>query len=198
MEHSDEFELLQPLTIGDAIPDISLKAFYKNEIIDLSIGDHKGKWLILFFYPADFTFVCPTELGELADKYEEFQKEGVEVLSISTDSAFSHKAWCDRSDMMKKVSYPMLADSSHLLSDMCGVLSNEGTSRRGTFIINPEGVIMATEVIHDSISRDINDLLRKVRALKHTYTHKGEVTPAGWKQEGDNILKPDTGLIGTI
>ena len=187
-----------PLTVGDTVPNLSLKAFHKDDIRDLSLETYRGKWIILFFYPADFTFVCPTELGELADRYDEFQQEGIEVLSVSTDTAFAHKAWCDRSDTVKKVTFPMISDASHSLSALFGVLSGEGTARRATFIINPKGVIMASEVVDDHISRDAGETLRKVRALKHTHANRGEVTPAGWKKTGDRILKPGVELIGAV
>lgn len=194
---NDSFSM-KDLHIGDIVPDMPLTVFCKDAIQKKTLYDYKGHWTVLFFYPADFTFVCPTELGELADRYSEFQKEGAEILSVSTDSAFSHKAWCEKSDMAKKISYPMISDTSHDLSVLFNVLKEDGMSERGTFILSPDMTLKAIEIVDENIGRNAEELLRKVKALKYTHTNKGEVAPAGWKNEGDKTLKPSDELIGNI
>ena len=161
-------------------------------------ADLKGKWSILFFYPADFTFVCPTELGDMADKYAEFQKLGVEVYSVSTDTHFTHKAWHDTSETIKKIKFPMLADPTGHLAQSFGVyIEEEGLAYRGTFLVNPEGVIKLAEINDNGIGRNSEELFRKVQAAQFVATHKGEVCPAKWKP-GSDTLKPGLNLVGKI
>ena len=158
----------------------------------------KGKWAIFFFYPADFTFVCPTELVDLADKYEEFKKMGVEVFSVSCDTHFVHKAWADASDSIKKIKYTMLADPLAVLAKGFGVYKeDEGLAYRGTFLVDPEGKIKLAEIQDNSIGRNADELVRKVKAAQFVASHPGEVCPAKWK-EGSETLKPSIDLVGKI
>ncbi|MGC9561526.1 MAG: alkyl hydroperoxide reductase subunit C [Brachymonas sp.] len=158
----------------------------------------KGKWSLLVFYPADFTFVCPTELEDLADHYAEFQKLGVEVYSCSTDTHFTHKAWHDTSEAIKKVQYVMLGDPTGTITRNFGVMiEEEGLALRGSFLINPEGQIKLCEIHDNGIGRDASEMLRKVKAAQYVANHPGEVCPAKWK-EGDKTLTPSLDLVGKI
>ena len=184
--------------IGQRIADHSFEIFYEGDFKKVSFSDYAGKWLILFFYPADFTFVCPTELEELAGLYETFKKENAEIISVSTDTVFVHKAWHDNSETIKKVTFPMAADPAGELSKMLGVyISKEGLALRGTFIINPEGQIKSIEVNDNSIGRSGKELLRKLRAAKFVAEHNGLVCPASW-EPGDETLEPGVDLVGKI
>lgn len=184
--------------INTNMPDFKATAFHNGQFIDLSQKDFQGKWSVLFFYPADFTFVCPTELEDLAEHYETFKKMGVEIYGVSTDTHFAHKAWHDTSDAIKKVSYPLVGDPNHQLSRHFGVLvEEEGTALRGTFVINPEGVIKLCEIHDNGIGRDASELLRKVTAAQYVYKHPNEVCPAKWK-EGESTLTPSLDLVGKI
>ena len=187
------------LTVGDDVPEVvDFDVFKDNEISKLSFADLRGKWTILFFYPGDFTFVCPTELGEMAGLYEEFVKEGAEVVSVSTDSAFVHKAWHDTSDTIKQVTYPMAADPSHELSELFGVLEEgDGQALRGTFIISPEGVIKTAEINCAGIGRNAKETMRKFKAAKYVGDNPANVCPASWN-EGDETLTPGVDLVGKI
>lgn len=184
--------------INTEIADFKVQAYVNNDFKTVTKADLKGKWSIFFFYPADFTFVCPTELGDMADKYEEFKKMGVEVYSVSCDTHFTHKAWHDTSDTIKKIKYPMLADPTGVLARAFGVyIEEEGMAYRGTFVINPEGQIKICEIHDNGIGRDASELLRKVQAAQFVATHKGEVCPAKW-QPGSATLKPGLDLVGKI
>ena len=172
---------------------------YKNgEFIEVSEQNMIGKWSVVFFYPADFTFVCPTELGDLADNYAEFQKMGVEIYSVSTDTHFTHKAWHDASDEIKKIQYSMVGDPTWTLAKNFEVLIEaEGLADRGTFVIDPEGKIQIVEINAGGIGRDAQELLRKVKAAQYVHAHPGEVCPAKW-QERDATLAPSIDLVGKI
>jgi NADH-dependent peroxiredoxin subunit C len=184
--------------INTEIKPFKTTAFHNGKFVPVSDADLKGKWSIVFFYPADFTFVCPTELGDMADLYPEFQKLGVEVYSVSTDTHFTHKAWHDTSDTIKKINYPMLGDPTGTITRNFGVMiEEEGLALRGTFVINPEGVIKVSEVHDLGIGRDASELLRKVKAAQYVASHPGEVCPAKW-QEGDATLAPSLDLVGKI
>lgn len=184
--------------IKKQVGEFKAHAYLNGEFIELTNEDLKGKWAIFFFYPADFTFVCPTELGDLADNYEEFKKIGCEIYSISTDSHFTHKAWHDTSETIAKIKYPMLADPTLKISKDFDVLVEEdGMALRGTFIINPEGQIVSYEVNDNSIGRDSTELLRKVQAAQFVAKHGDQVCPAKWKP-GDEALKPGLNLVGKI
>ena len=184
--------------INQQAPKFNLDAYHKDQITKVSSEDYDGRWLVLFFYPADFTFVCPTELGELADNYERFLDAGAEVLVASTDTAFVHKAWHDTSETIKRITFPMLADPTGKLSRDYGVMiEEEGLALRGTFIIDPDGVIKSFEINDNSIGRSTEELLRKLQAAKFVREHGGEVCPASWKP-GGKTLKPGLDLVGKI
>jgi len=184
--------------INTEIKPFHAMAYHNGNFIEVSDADLKGKWSVVFFYPADFTFVCPTELGDLADHYEEFQKMGVEIYSVSTDTHFTHKAWHDHSETINKIRYPMIGDPTLTISRNFEVLIEEaGLAERGTFVIDPEGRIQIIELNAGNIGRDAQELLRKVRAAQYVAEHPGEVCPAKW-QEGDTTLKPSLDLVGKI
>lgn len=186
------------IKIGQKIPDLTLEAFHQEKIKKIKLSNYKGQWLILVFYPADFTFICPTELEELADAYYKFKKLGAEILSVSTDTVFVHKAWHDHSPAIKKIKFPMLADPTGKLCKEFGTyIENEGLSLRGSFIIDPEGTLKAFEINDNSIGRKTEELLRKLQAAKFVKEHKGLVCPASWKP-GEKTLKPGLKLVGKI
>ena len=184
--------------INTEIKPFKASAFHNGKFVELTEADVKGKWSVFFFYPADFTFVCPTELGDMADLYPEFQKLGVEVYSVSTDTHFVHKAWADASDTIKKINYPMIGDPTGTISRNFDVMIEEaGLALRGTFVVNPEGQIKVAEIHDLGIGRDASELLRKVKAAQYVASHPGEVCPAKW-QEGAETLKPSLDLVGKI
>jgi peroxiredoxin (alkyl hydroperoxide reductase subunit C) len=184
--------------INTHVPDFKVQAYHNGAFKQVTQNDLKGKWSIFFFYPADFTFVCPTELGDMADKYPQLQKMGVEVYSISTDTHFVHKAWHDASDTIKKINYPMLADPTGLLSRAFGVhIEEEGLAYRGTFVIDPQGKIKLAEVHDNGIGRNADELVRKVQAAQFVAAHPNEVCPAKWRP-GEQTLKPGLDLVGKI
>ena len=184
--------------INTRIKPFTASAYKQGKFVDVSDADIAGKWAIFFFYPADFTFVCPTELGDLADHYADLQKLGVEVFSVSTDTHFTHKAWHDSSDTIGKIDYAMIGDPTQTISRNFDILrENEGLANRGTFIVDPQGVIQALEITAEGIGRDAKDLLRKVKAAQYVASHPGEVCPAKW-QEGADTLTPSLDLVGKI
>lgn len=186
------------ININQIVPDFEADAYQNDDIRKIKLSEYRGKWVVMIFYPADFTFVCPTELEDAASLYEEFKKLGAEVMSVSTDTAFAHKAWHDTSAAIGKVQYPMLADPTGNISRMFGVyIDSEGLALRGTFIINPEGVLKTMEIHDNSIGRSIAETLRKLQAAKFVLENKGNVCPASWKP-GDDTLKPGMDLIGKI
>lgn len=188
--------------IGAKIPPCSLRVYHNEEDKTINLEDFRDKWLILFFYPADFTFICPTELEEMADKYADFKNIGVEIVSVSTDTVFVHKAWHDASAAVKKVQFPMAADPSGRLCRMFNTYiqdgDDEGLSLRTSVVIDPKGVIRAIETNDNSIGRSAKELFRKVQAAKFVYEHGGkEVCPASWEPGGDT-LTPGLDLVGKI
>lgn len=184
--------------INTTIQDFKVQAYHNDEFKEVTREDLKGKWSVFFFYPADFTFVCPTELGDMADNYEAFQSIGVEVYAVSTDTHFTHKAWHEASDTIKKIHFPMLADPTGKLSRDFGVyIEEEGLAYRGTFLVNPEGEIKLAEVNDNGIGRNADELLRKVKAAQYIAANPNEVCPAKWK-EGAQTLKPGLDLVGKI
>lgn len=188
----------RPTLINTKVPDFKTQAYHKGAFKTVTQGDLNGKWSVFFFYPADFTFVCPTELGDMADKYSEFQKMGVEVYGVSTDTHFTHKAWHDTSETIKKINYPMLADPTGHLSRSFGVyIEEEGLAYRGTFLVNPEGLIKLAEVNDNGIGRNADELLRKVQAAQFIAKNPNEVCPAKWRP-GEKTLKPGLDLVGKI
>lgn len=184
--------------INTQVKPFKATAFHNGKFVDLTEASLKGKWSVFVFYPADFTFVCPTELEDLANSYAEFSKLGVEVYGISTDTHFAHKAWHDTSDAIKKVNYPLIGDPTGTLSRNFEVMiEEEGLALRGTFVINPEGQIKVMEVHDNGIGRDASELLRKVKAAKYVAEHPGQVCPAKWT-EGAATLTPSLDLVGKI
>ncbi|MFA4952748.1 MAG: redoxin domain-containing protein [Candidatus Pacearchaeota archaeon] len=184
--------------INKKAPDIELRAFHEGKIKKIDLFDYRGKWVVLFFYPADFSFICPTELSELAENYELLKKMNVEVLSISTDTEFAHKAWHETSEIIKKVKFPMLADPTGRISKIYGTyIEEEGLSVRATFIIDPEGVIKAYEFHNNDIGRSIEELIRKIQAAQFVKDNKGFVCPMNWKP-GKEALKPELNIIEKI
>jgi len=184
--------------INTEVKPFKAQAFKAGQFIEVTEADLKGKWSVVFFYPADFTFVCPTELEDLADHYAEFQKLGVEIYSVSTDTHFSHKAWHDTSDAVKKIGYTMVGDPTHAISRNFEVLIEDaGLADRGTFVVDPQGRIQIVEITAGGIGRDARELLRKVKAAQYVASHPGEVCPAKWK-EGEKTLAPSLDLVGKI
>ena len=184
--------------INTDIKPFKAQAFKDGKFVTVTDSDLKGKWSVVFFYPADFTFVCPTELEDLADNYAEFQKLGVEIYSVSTDTHFAHKAWHDTSPAIKKIKYTMIGDPTLAISRNFDVLIEEaGLADRGTFVIDPSGKIQIVEITAGGIGRDAVELLRKVKAAQYVASHPGEVCPAKWK-EGEKTLAPSLDLVGKI
>ena len=184
--------------VNSQIKPFKNQAFHNGKFIEVTEATLKGKWAVVFFYPADFTFVCPTELEDLADHYAEFHKLGVEVYSVSTDTHFSHKVWHETSDAIKKIKFTMIGDPNWQLAQNFQVLrEGQGLADRGAFIVDPHGVIQAEEVTAEGIGRNAADLLRKVKAAIYVANHPGEVCPAKWK-DGEKTLKPGLDLVGKI
>lgn len=186
------------IEINKKAPDFEENALIENKIKKIKLSDYVGKWVILFFYPADFTFVCPTELGNLAENYEKFKDLGAEIISVSTDTAFVHKAWHDNSNTIKKIKFPMLADpTAKVCKNYETLILEEGLSLRATFLIDPEGIIKAYEFHDNSIGRSSKELLRKLQAAKFVKENKGKVCPMNWEPDKDTI-SPSLELIGKI
>ena len=184
--------------LNTTIKPFKVNAYHQGKFTEVTDATLKGQWSVLFFYPADFTFVCPTELGDLADLHDKFHGLGVNLYSVSTDTHFTHKAWHDSSETIAKISYPMLADPTGTLTRNFGVMiEEEGLAQRGTFVINPEGQIKLVEINDDGIGRDAKELLRKVQAALYIAAHPGEVCPAKW-QPGAATLAPSLDLVGKI
>jgi peroxiredoxin (alkyl hydroperoxide reductase subunit C) len=190
-----DFEMVK---VGQAVPDFKMAAYQNDEIKDIKLSDYKGKWVVLVFYPADFTFVCPTELEDVAALYPQFQAAGAEVISVSTDTAFVHKAWHDASEAIGKVDYLMGADPTGEVSQLFDVyIEEEGLALRGTFIIDPDGVLKTSEIHDLGIGRSAAETLRKLEAAKFVHEFGDQVCPANWKP-GADTLKPGLDLVGKI
>lgn len=184
--------------INKEVSDFTVQSFCENEFREVKKRDILGHWSVFFFYPADFTFVCPTELEDLANTYKEFKDINCEIYSVSCDSHFVHKAWHDASDTIKKIHYPMLADTTGALArDFDVFIESDGVADRGSFIINPQGKIVAYEVLSGSVGRNAEELLRRVQASQFVAEHGNEVCPAKWKP-GAKTLKPGYDLVGAI
>ncbi len=184
--------------INKEVAEFKVNAFHEGSFKTVTKENILGKWSVFFFYPADFTFVCPTELEDLADKYSQFQEIGCEVYSVSTDTHFVHKAWHDASERIKKIGYPMLADPTHAISkDFQVLIEADGLAERGTFIINPDGKIVGYEVTAGNVGRSADELLRKVQACQFVHEHGDQVCPANWKP-GSETLKPSLDLVGRL
>jgi len=193
--------------VGEVVPDFEFEVYHKDEIKKLSLSALRGKWAVLVFYPADFTFICPTELEELAKLYPKFQELNAEVISVSTDNPFTHKAWHNTSEGIRAIEYPMAADPSGKLSYAFGVLieggepehvPDEGLALRGTFIIDSAGILRAMEVNDNSIGRKGSETLRKLQAAQYVETHKGQVCPASWEPGDDTLTGGDLDLVGKL
>ncbi|HLC71457.1 MAG TPA: redoxin domain-containing protein [Candidatus Nanoarchaeia archaeon] len=186
------------LEINSAAPAFDTKAFHEGQTKTIKLSAYKGQWVVLAFYPADFTFICPTELADFADHYDEFKKLNAEVLSVSTDTVFVHKAWHDNSPSIKKIQFPMLADPT---GDICKAYGTyiraEGLSLRATFIIDPDGVLKWFEMHDNSIGRNTKEILRKLKAAQFVREHGGEVCPVNW-EPGGKTLRPGLDLVGKI
>ncbi|OON95669.1 MAG: peroxiredoxin [Epulopiscium sp. Nele67-Bin005] len=184
--------------IGTKVTDFKVQAYHNGDFKEVTQEDLNGKWSVFFFYPADFTFVCPTELGDLADNYSKFQLSNCEIYSVSTDTHFVHKAWADASDTIAQIQYPMLADpTGHLARFFEVMIEEEGLALRGTFVVNPDGIIKAYEIHDNGIGRNAEELLRKVQAAQFVHEHGDQVCPAKWKP-GAETLAPSLDLIGKL
>lgn len=184
--------------IGTEVKPFKASAYKNGEFLNISEENFKGKWSIVCFYPADFTFVCPTELEDLQDNYETLKKLGAEIYSVSTDTHYTHKAWHDSSEAIKKLTYTMIGDPSHILSKNFDVLIEaDGLADRGTFIVDPDGIIQAVEINAGNIGRDASVIVNKIKAAQYVRNNPGEVCPAKWK-EGASTLKPSLDLVGKI
>ncbi|TCW41471.1 alkyl hydroperoxide reductase subunit C [Laceyella sacchari] len=186
--------------IGKEVKPFKAQAYdpKNNKFIEVTEADLKGKWSVVCFYPADFTFVCPTELEDLQNQYATLKELGVEVYSVSTDTHFTHKAWHDHSEAISKIEYIMIGDPSQQLSRNFEVLNEEaGLADRGTFIIDPDGVVQAVEINAEGIGRDASTVVNKIKAAQYVRNNPGEVCPAKW-QEGGKTLKPSLDLVGKI
>jgi peroxiredoxin (alkyl hydroperoxide reductase subunit C) len=173
-------------------------AFHNGKFVEVTNATLKGKWSVVFFYPADFTFVCPTELGDLADNYAEFKKMGVEIYGVSTDTHFTHKAWHDTSETIGKIQFPLVGDPTGTITRNFGVMIEEaGLAERGTFVMDPNGKIQIIEINAGGVGRNAEELLRKIKAAQYVAAHPGEVCPAKWK-EGEKTLAPSLDLVGKI
>ncbi len=210
-EKQTEAEQLATFTsmvrVGHSVPDFQFEVFQKEKIKTVRFSDYKNKWVVLFFYPADFTFVCPTELEELAKCYKDCAEQGTEIIGMSTDTVFTHKAWHDASPSIQKIEFPMGADPSGRLSRAFGVYvegsgldytEDEGLALRGTFLIDPDGIVRAMEIHDNAIGRSAKELLRKLQAAKFVREHGGQVCPAEWNPGDDTITGGDLELVGKI
>ncbi|WP_422135518.1 alkyl hydroperoxide reductase subunit C [Endozoicomonas sp. ALD040] len=184
--------------INTQIKPFKATAFHNGDFVEVTEESLKGKWSVVFFYPADFTFVCPTELGDLADHYEQLQAMGVEVYSVSTDTHFTHKAWHDSSETINKIKYPMIGDpTGQITRNFEVMIEEEGLALRGTFVMNPEGEIKVVETNDSGIGRNAGDLVRKIQAAQFIAENPGQVCPAAW-QPGEETLAPSLDLVGKI
>lgn len=184
--------------INTAVTPFRAQAFHNGKFIEVTDATLKGKWSVLIFMPAAFTFNCPTEVEDAADNYDAFQKMGAEVYIITTDTHFSHKVWHETSPAVSKARFPLLGDPTHALTHAFGVhIPEEGLALRGTFIINPDGIIKTAEIHSNEIARDISETLRKLKAAQYTAANPGQVCPAKWK-EGEKTIAPSLDLVGKI
>lgn len=198
----EEYLMSDVVRVGQMVPEFKMKVFdpKKSEFREISLDQIKkqNKWTVLVFYPADYTFVCPTELADVAEKYAELAKSGAEVISVSTDTEFVHLAWQREEKLLKSVSYLMGADPTGTVSRLFGVYDEtSGLALRGTFIIDPKGKLAASEINFYNVGRNAAELLRKVKANAYLATHPEEACPANWK-EGDKAFKPGAGMVGRV
>ncbi len=186
------------VVINEKVPNFATKAYHEGKFKEIKLSDYAGKWVIMVFYPADFTFVCPTEIEEYADNYKKFQAEHAEILTVSTDTEHTHKAWHDISKAVGKVTFPMVADPTGRISRTFGTyIEDSGLALRGTFIIDPDGVLKTIEINDLGIGRNAMETLRKLKAAAFVRAHGDQVCPAGW-EPGKPTLKPGVDLVGKI
>ena len=184
--------------INTTVQPFKTQAFHNGKFVEVTEQNLKGRWSVLIFMPAAFTFNCPTEVEDAADNYNEFQKAEAEVYIVTTDTHFSHKVWHETSAAVGKARFPLVGDPTHTLTNMFGVhIPEEGLALRGTFIINPEGVVKTAEIHDNAIARDVKETLRKLKAAQYTAAHPGEVCPAKWN-EGSKTIAPSLDLVGKI
>lgn len=204
--HDQVRDYTTQVKVGEAVPDFEFEAYQNGEVKVMSLSKLRGKWVVLVFYPADFTFICPTELEELAKLYPKFKALKAEVISVSTDTVFTHKAWHDASEGIRAIKYPMAADPSGKISYAFGTLieggeaaftPDEGQALRGSFIIDPAGILRSMEINDNSIGRKAAETYRKLQAAQYVETHKGKVCPASW-EPGDDTLEPGLDLVGKL
>ena len=205
--HDQVVDYTSQVKVGATVPEFEFEAYHQGEVKKMSLGALRGKWVVLVFYPADFTFVCPTELEELAKLYPKFQEANAEVISVSTDTVFTHKAWHDASENIRTIKYPMAADPSGNMTYAFGVLieggeahltPDEGQAMRGTFIIDPAGTLRAMEINDNSMGPQGSEALRKLQMAQYVETHKGQVCPASWEPGDDTLTGGDLGLVGKL
>jgi peroxiredoxin (alkyl hydroperoxide reductase subunit C) len=186
------------ISIGSNLKPFTAAGYVQGKFVQVTENDVIGKWAIFFFYPADFTFVCPTELEDMADLHGEFARLGVEIYSVSTDTHFSHKAWAETSPAVGKIRFTMLGDPSGQLTNNFGVMrEGVGLADRATFLVDPDGVVQYVEVTSEGVGRNAAELLRKVKAAAYVREHPNEVCPAKW-EEGETTLAPSLDLVGKI
>ena len=174
------------------------QAFHNGNFVSVSDADLKGRWSVVFFYPADFTFVCPTELADLNSHLAEFEKADCRVFSASTDSVYVHKAWADATPTIRDLRYPMIGDRSMALARAFNVLDeHEGVAQRATIILDPEGKVRGFEIIDGSVGRNASEILRRIEALEFVREHGDNVCPANW-HPGAKTLKPSLDLVGKL
>jgi len=204
--HEQEREFISYVRVGEAVPDYEFEIFQNDDTKRVKFSDYRGKWVVVMFYPADFTFVCPTELEDMAKLYPKIKEMGAEVISFSTDTVFTHKAWHDTSPAIKQIQFPMGADPSGKISSAFGVLiedgeatmiEDEGLSMRGTFLIDPAGILRTMEVHHNSVGRSAKETFRKLQAAQFVEKNGDKVCPASW-EPGDDTLEPGMDLVGKI
>lgn len=187
-------------SIDQKFPDFSLEAYFpgKDSVGRVSLRDFSGKWFILFWYPADFTFVCPTELADLNVRYEEFKAQNAEVMGVSTDTVWTHKGWVESEELLSGLKFPLAADHNGMLAKNLGIYDeSSGMAQRAAFIIDPHGILRAADVVSDAIGRSAGELLRKLKALKFVAEHPGKVCPASW-DEGEKTLSPSIKIAGKV
>ena len=206
-DQNDALGFQSQVKVGHIVPDYEFEIFHEDKVKEVRFSDYKGKWVILVFYPADFTFVCPTELEELAAHYKSFQDLEAEVISVSADTVFTHKAWHDTSPAIKKIKYPMAADPAGRLLKAFGVyiassglehVEDEGLALRGTFVTDPDGILRTMEIHDNAIGRSAKELVRKLQAAQFVRTHGGQVCPAEWNPGDDTLKGGDLNLVGKI
>ncbi|GIX34999.1 MAG: alkyl hydroperoxide reductase subunit C [Lysobacteraceae bacterium] len=184
--------------INKTIPQFKAQAFHNGKFIEVTDETLRGHWSVLVFMPAAFTFNCPTEVEDAAEHYDEFKKLGAEIYVVTTDTHFSHKVWHETSPAVGKAKFPLVGDPTHQLTRAFDVhIDEEGLALRGTFVINPEGVIKTVEIHDNAIARDMRETLRKLKAAQYVASHPGEVCPAKWN-EGAKTIAPSLELVGKI